>query len=148
VTGRAPETRAVGEESGLDLDREDGKPNAVSLSELKSLAPGEKPPEVAKDNARAGGSGRPTKAKEFDVYAAKSALSAAANRASRCKGPKGEGSVRVKIAPSGKVSSVTVTTAAFAGTAAASCVEQAFRQATVPAFGGDEKTVYKKFTID
>ncbi len=146
---QAAETRAVDDESGLDLDGAEAKqaqPRPVSLSDLKSLAPGEKPPEVTKESAARGS--RSAKGKEFDVYAAKSALSAAANKASRCKGPKGEGSVRVKIAPSGKVSSVTVTTAPIAGSAAAGCVEQAFRQATVPPFSGDEKTVYKKFTIN
>jgi hypothetical protein len=145
----APETRAAGDESGLDLDRAEAKPTdskAVSLSELKSLSPGEKPPEVTKESAARAGGGRGAKAKEFDVYAAKSALSTAAAKAGRCKGPKGEGSVRVKIAPSGKVASVTLTTPALQ--AAAGCVEQAFRQATVPPFGGDDKTVYKKFVIN
>lgn len=146
----ASETRAADEESGLDLDRAEAKPSepkAVSLSELKSLSPGEKPPEVTKDSAsRSGGGARGSKAKEFDVYAAKSALSAAAAKAGRCKGPKGEGSVRVKIAPSGKVASVTLTTPGLQ--AASGCIEQAFRAATVPPFSGDDKTVYKKFVID
>lgn len=149
------QTPTPAEESGLDLDRAEGKPpgnenKAVSLSELKSLAPGEKPPEVSKDRpARSGGGDRAPKAKEFDVYAAKSALSTAASKAARCKqGPKGDGSVKVKIAPSGKVVSVQLTTPAFQGTAAGACVEQVFRQASVPAFSGEDKTVYKKFTIN
>lgn len=141
----APEVRAHDDETGLDLDEaKPTDPGVVPLSDLKSLRPGEKPPEVTKEStARA----RAAKTKEFDVYAAKSALTAAAAKAERCKGPKGEGSVRVKIAPSGKVVSATVTTASLAGTAAQACVEQAFKQATVPPFSGDDKTVYKKFVI-
>lgn len=157
TTGSAAQEQAPApaEESGLDLDRAEGKPpsnetKAVSLSELKSLAPGEKPPEVSKDRpARSGGGDRAPKAKEFDVYAAKSALSTAASKAARCKqGPKGEGSVKVKIASSGKVVSVQLTTPAFQGTAAGACVEQVFRQASVPAFSGEDKTVFKKFVIN
>ena len=142
----------VDPEEGLDMDDVDPKaasqPKAVSPAELKSLGPGEKAPEAPKESA-ARAAQRAAKSKEFDVYAAKSALSAAATKAARCKqGPAGEGSVRVKIAPSGKVASVTLTTPAFQGTAAGNCVEQVFRQATVPPFSGEEKTVFKKFRID
>lgn len=154
-SGASDQAPTPAEESGLDLDRAEGKPpgnetKAVSLSELKSLAPGEKAPEVTKDRpARSGGGDRSPKAKEFDVYAAKSALSTAASKAARCKqGPKGEGSVKVKIATSGKVVSVQLTTPAFQGTAAGACVEQVFRQASVPAFSGEDKTVFKKFVIN
>lgn len=151
AAGEAAEARAAGDESGLDLDDDklaEAKP--VSPSELKTLRPGEKPPEVKESVSRSGAAtARAAKGKEFDVYAAKSALSLAATKAARCKqGPKGEGSVRVKLAPSGKVASVTVTTPAFQGTAAAACVEQVFRQATVPPFSGDDQTVYKKFVIN
>lgn len=152
-----PSVMPIGEqqvdpEEGLDMDDVDPKaasqPKAVSPAELKSLGPGEKAPEVTKESA-ARAAQRAAKSKEFDVYAAKSALSAAATKAARCKqGPAGEGSVRVKIAPSGKVASVTLTTPAFQGTAAGNCVEQVFRQATVPPFSGEEKTVFKKFRID
>lgn len=140
----------VDQGEGLDMDEAEPKsrPKAVSPAELESLRPGEKAPEVTKDST-ARGAPRGAKSKEFDVYAAKSALSAAATKAARCKqGPSGEGSVRVKIAPSGKVSDVALTTPAFQGTAAGNCVEQVFRQATVPPFSGDEKTVFKKFRID
>lgn len=150
-----PGTEPATAESGLDLDgAEDnapaGEPKAVALSELKSLGPGEKAPEVVKESvSRASGGARGGRAKEFDVYAAKAALSAAASKAARCKqGPRGEGSVRVKIAPSGKVVSVTLQTPAFQKSGAAACVEQAFRQASVPPFSGEEKTVYKKFVVN
>ncbi len=152
LAGNNPPVHVADEESGVDLDeaepRAPGQPEAVSLSDLKSLGPGEKPPEVAKAKAARSTSVRATKGKEFDVYAAKSALSAAATKAAQCKqGPKGDGSVRVKIAPTGRVSSVSLMTPAFQGTAAGTCVEQVFGRATIPAFSGEETTVFKKFSI-
>src|SRR5690606_12609464 len=85
---------------------------------------------------------------EFDVFAAKTAFTTAAGNAAQCKnGPKGEGTVRIKIAPSGKVSSVNLTTPAFQGSASEACIVQAFQQTTVPPFTGEETTVFKKFSI-
>lgn len=143
---------AKGPSEGTDLDEpgaplRQGAEQAVSLGELESLDPKAKRPEP---RVTSGSAAKPSvKGKEFDVLAAKGALSDAAAKAATCKqGPKGEGSVRVKIAPSGKVVSVTLTTPAFQGTAAGNCVQQVFRQATVPPFIGDDKTVYKKFLIE
>lgn len=86
----------------------------------------------------------------FDVAAAKSALESAAAKASRCKAhgaARGTGSVRVTIAPTGKVAAVSLVTKAFQGTSTGSCVEAAFREASVPPFTGDAKTVFKKYTV-
>lgn len=134
---------------GIDLGGSgaspEGAPQTVSAAELASLEPKGTTGELRGTSAT-----KPSKkGKEFDVLAAKSALSEAAAKAASCKqGPKGEGSVRVKLAPSGKVVSVTVTTPAFQGTAAGKCVQQVFRQATVPPFIGSDQTVYKKFVIE
>src|SRR5690606_37702838 len=50
ATAAAPETRARDDESGLDLDEaKPADPGVVPLSDLKSLRPGEKPPEVSKE---------------------------------------------------------------------------------------------------
>ncbi len=119
-------TEARGEGVDLDDDREpQANPNQpVDMGELESLEPvRNKATEPAGGRPNTGTSKPGKKGKEFDVLAAKSALSVAAAKAATCKqGPKGEGSVRVKIAPSGKVVSVTLTTPAFQGTAAGSCV--------------------------
>ena len=92
----------------------------------------------------------PAELEAFDVAAAKASLEAAAAKAGRCKSagaPQGTGSVRVKIEPNGKVSEVSLMSKEFQGTEASGCIEKAFRQASVPAFSGEAKTVFKKFTI-
>jgi hypothetical protein len=138
-------SQGASEESGVDLDQA-AKPEAVSLAELKSLRPGEKAPAVTKEGISRGT--QVTTSQGLDVYAAKTAFTTAATKAAQCKsGPKGEGTVRIKIAPSGKVSSVNLTTPEFKGSAAEACIVQAFQQTTVPPFTGEETTVFKKFTI-
>lgn len=140
---------------GVDLDAENAASGGVNeapvlMGELESLEPvRSKTQKGSAQKLSAGAAVKPAaKGKEFDVLAAKSALSAAAAKAATCtQGPKGEGSVRVKIASTGKVVSVAVTTPEFQGTAAGNCVQQIFRQATVPPFTGDDKTVFKKFVI-
>jgi hypothetical protein len=154
-TSRAGVTPAEARGEGFDLDDENAGAEAnsekpVLFGQLESLEPvPNRASETGGARIAGGASLKPgNQLKEFDVLAAKSALSAAADKAAACKqGPKGEGSVRVKIATSGKVVSVTLTTAAFQGTAAGDCVQQVFRQATVPAFAGEDKTVFKKFVI-
>lgn len=139
-------SKSPADESGVDLDQAAAKPEALSLAELKSLRPGEKAPAVTKDGSSRGA--KVAASQEFDVYAAKTAFTAAASKAGQCKnGPKGEGTAHIKIAPSGKVSSVNLTTPEFKGSAAEACITQAFLQATVPPFTGEETTVFKKFTI-
>lgn len=86
----------------------------------------------------------------FNLAAVKSALTAAAAKASRCRpagGPTGSGSVQVVFQPSGSVSSVSVVTPKFHGTTTETCVKMVFRRANVPAFGGGPKTVAKSFNI-
>jgi hypothetical protein len=86
----------------------------------------------------------------FNKGAAISALSTSASQATSCKrpgGPTGTGKVQVTFAPSGRVTSATVTGSSFGGTAVGGCVASVFRRARVPAFSGNAVTVSKSFTI-
>lgn len=87
---------------------------------------------------------------KFDVGAARAALQAAASNAAACKtagGPTGSGKVQVTFSTSGRVTSATVISGPFGGTAVGGCVASTFRRARVPAFTGDPQTVAKSFTI-
>ena len=87
----------------------------------------------------------------FNRGAAVSAMSAAASQAASCKkpgGPTGSGKATLTFAPTGRVTSATVTTPPFAGTAVGGCVASVFRRAKVPPFTGNPITVSKSFTIN
>ncbi|MBI2389987.1 MAG: zinc-ribbon domain-containing protein [Deltaproteobacteria bacterium] len=87
-----------------------------------------KPAETAKPAPAAGA--------EFDKAAAKSALSSVPYK--DC-GSGGAGKVQVTFAPSGSVSSAVVTSGEYdPGTK--SCIQNRFKGAKVPAFGGDPKS--------
>jgi predicted Zn finger-like uncharacterized protein len=86
----------------------------------------------------------------FSKSAAISALTAASMSAAVCKkpgGPTGSGKATVTFAPSGRVTTATVS-GAFAGTPTGGCVASGFRKAHVPAFSGAAVTVSKSFTIN
>lgn len=86
----------------------------------------------------------------FDRAAAVQALGGAAGSAQSCKmlgGPTGSGQATVTFAPSGRVTSASVS-GDFAGSSVGSCVAKLFRSARVPAFSGDAVTVSKRFSID
>jgi outer membrane biosynthesis protein TonB len=88
---------------------------------------------------------------KFDVGAARAALMAAAANAAACKtagGPTGSGKVQATFSTSGRVTSATVISGPFGGTAVGGCVASTFRRARVPAFSGDPQTVAKSFTIN
>jgi predicted Zn finger-like uncharacterized protein len=87
----------------------------------------------------------------FDVGAAKAALNAAAANSATCAkpgGPTGTGKVQVTFATSGRVTTATLVSGPFGGTAVGGCVSSTFRRARVPAFSGSPQTVAKSFTIN
>lgn len=86
----------------------------------------------------------------FDRAAAAASLAQAAAQASSCKkpgDPSGSTSVTVTFAPSGRVTSATLSGPPFAGTATGSCIASTLRRATVPPFDGDRTTVSKTVVI-
>lgn len=86
----------------------------------------------------------------FDRSAAVTALTGAAGNAQSCKmlgGPTGTGQATVTFAPSGRVTSASVS-GDFAGSSVGSCVARLFRNARVPAFSGGPVTVTKRFSIE
>jgi predicted Zn finger-like uncharacterized protein len=92
----------------------------------------------------------PSDAPAFSKSSAISALTAASMSASACKkpgGPTGSGKATVTFAPSGRVTTATVS-GAFAGTPVGGCVASGFRKAHVPAFSGSAVTVSKSFSIN
>jgi hypothetical protein len=89
-------------------------------------------------------------AAEFDRAAALSSLKAAAVEASACRkegDPSGTASVTITFAPSGRVTSATLSGPPFAGTATGGCIASAMRRAKVPPFAGDRVTVGKTIVI-
>jgi hypothetical protein len=87
----------------------------------------------------------------FDAAAAASALDDAASRASSCRqpsDPSGVAVVTITFAPSGRVTTATISGPPFVGTATGSCIAAAMRTAKVPTFSGQFKTVKKTVTIN
>jgi hypothetical protein len=87
----------------------------------------------------------------FDAEAAVSALDNAASRASSCRqpsDPSGVAVVTITFAPSGRVTTATISGPPFVGTATGSCIAAAMRTAKVPSFSGQFKTVKKTVTIN
>jgi hypothetical protein len=85
----------------------------------------------------------------FDRASAESALSAAAAAASSCRqpdSPAGASRVSVTFAPTGRVTTATVS-GAFAGTPTGGCIARTFRAAQVPPFEGKLVTVHKTVAI-
>ena len=93
----------------------------------------------------------PADAPPFSKAAAISALSAAAVSAGSCKkpgGPTGGGKATITFAPSGRVTTATVSGGSFAGTPVGGCIASVFRRSHVPAFSGSSVTVSKSFSIN
>lgn len=123
------------------------KSSGSSASKTETKSDGSKKKEAAPSPKPAASSGGPS----FDVGAAKAALSAAAANAKACKkpgGPTGSGKVQVTFSTSGRVTSATVISGPFGGTAVGGCVASTFRRARVPKFSGSAKTVAKSFRIN
>jgi hypothetical protein len=93
----------------------------------------------------------PADAQPFSKASAISALGAAASGAGSCKkpgGPTGAGKATVTFAPSGRVTTATVSGGSYAGTPVGGCVASVFRRAHVPPFSGSSVTVSKSFQIN
>jgi hypothetical protein len=105
-------------------------------------APAPAPTPVAAPPAPAGG--------EFDRAAAKASLAAAAAAAAGCRqpdDPSGGARVSITFAPSGRVTSSSVSGPPFQGTKTGACIAGAFRRASVPPFSGDSVTVNKEVSV-
>jgi hypothetical protein len=86
----------------------------------------------------------------FDRAAAASALGAQVAQASSCRkpgDPSGTASVTITFAPSGRVTSASVSGPPFAGTATGGCIAATLRRAKIPAYDGDKVTVAKSVVI-
>lgn len=86
----------------------------------------------------------------FDREAAAAALAAGAAQASACRkegDPSGVASVVITFAPSGRVTSASVSGPPFAGTPTGGCIASALRKARIPAFDGERVTVSKTIVI-
>jgi predicted Zn finger-like uncharacterized protein len=119
------------------------KPAAVVVAKVTSDTSVKKAKE---DPIPAGASDLPP----FSKSSAISALTAASMAASVCRkpgGPTGNGKATVTFAPSGRVTTATVS-GAYAGTPEGGCVASGFRKAHVPAFSGSAVTVSKSFSIN
>ena len=78
------------------------------------------------------------------------ALQVAATQASSCRkagDPSGMARVVVTFAPSGRVTSATISGPPFSGTATGGCIASQFRSARVPAFDGALVTVTRSVVI-
>lgn len=86
----------------------------------------------------------------FSSSAASSALREATAKASGCRrptDPSGQARISVTFAPSGRVTSATVSGPPFAGTPTGGCIASQFRSARVPEFTGEAVTVSRSVTI-
>jgi len=93
---------------------------------------------------------RPQATAPFDPSAAESALASAAQRATSCRqdgDPTGVARVVVTFAPSGRVTSATISGPPFAGTATGSCIARTMRAMSLPPFTGDHMTISKTVVI-
>lgn len=147
-------TRAADEEEeddGTAAAIEIRTPSSSSLNE--AMAADAKRSETAKpaDTETSEPASEPTPSGgAFDRAAAVAALGSAATSAQSCKmlgGPTGTGQAMVTFAPSGRVTSASVS-GDFAGSTVGGCVARLFRNARVPAFSGEAVTVKKSFSIE
>ena len=82
--------------------------------------------------------------------AADSAFTSAAQQASSCRqagDPTGVAKVVVTFAPSGRVTSATISGPPFAGTETGSCIAKTMRGMSLPAFEGERMTISKTVVI-
>lgn len=150
------------EEKAEKKEEEPAAPPAESATAKAEEKPAEEPKSssTTPPASKPGQASKPAPKKEeaapvvadqpFNRGAAVSAMSAAASQAASCKkpgGPTGSGKATLTFAPSGRVTSASVTTPPFAGTAVGGCVASVFRRAKVPPFTGNPITVSKSFTI-
>jgi hypothetical protein len=89
-------------------------------------------------------------AARFEAAAAKKAVAKALTGVGRCKepgGPRGTVTAEVGFESSGKVSSVTISEAPFAGTSTATCLSSVLKEATMPPFKGLPGTIKQPISI-
>lgn len=159
----APESGDVAEEEVIDLDApEDGQvartaqaAKPAKPAEVPSVVVPSKPTAARVSSAKPAAKTEPLRPQEaaagpFDSAAAQSALTTAAAQASSCRqdgDPTGVARVVVTFAPSGRVTSATISGPPFAGTQTGSCIAKTMRGMTLPAFTGDHMTVSKTVVI-
>jgi predicted Zn finger-like uncharacterized protein len=150
ATGAATDSPAKQEEEAKKdpskpITEEDRKRYAEAQKKREEEA--KKQPDAPKEEVKKEPS---TGVASFNKGAAISALSSAASAASGCKrpdGPTGSGKAVVTFAPSGNVTSATVSGGSFGGTSVGGCIASVFRRAKVPPFEGGPVTVSKSFSI-
>ncbi len=139
----APKTEEEAKKLGKPITEEDRK-RFAEAKKKKEEEGKTAPEETAKDEPKKEVSA------SFNKGAAISALSSAASAASGCKrpdGPTGSGRAVVTFAPSGNVTSATVSGGSFGGTSVGGCIASVFRRAKIPPFEGGPVTVSKSFSI-
>lgn len=152
--GEDPEAAAAKKQAEIDAAKKEADAKAAADKPSGSdtgTASSSKPDSAAKPAAAPAAAPKPAGGgAAFDVGAARAALAAAAANSAACKqpgGPTGGGKVQVTFSTSGRVTSATVISGPFGGTAVGGCIASTFRRAKVPAFSGDAQTVAKSFTI-
>ncbi|HSC89382.1 MAG TPA: hypothetical protein VLC09_18995 [Polyangiaceae bacterium] len=124
---------------------------ATDSAATESSEPAQPAAEPAKRTVAAPVEVTPEEPPPFDPGRANVALNEAIAHASTCRregDPSGVARVVVTFAPSGRVTSATISGPPFAGTDTGSCIAGRFRAAAVPAFTGEYATVSKTVTID
>jgi hypothetical protein len=131
------------------------KPVAKSSSELKELPVGVPSSESQNSESDAkstepSASAEETNLPPFDEVRASMALKAVTSEAGSCRGetdPTGQTKVVVTFAPSGRVTTATISGPPFAGTPTGSCIAAKFRSIRVEPFAGDRVTMTRDVVI-
>ncbi len=149
-TAAAAPTASAGKPSGTPTVNKpaEAKPGEAAPAEAKPAEA--KPAEAAAAPAEAPAEAAATNNGPFQPEAAKAALAAAAAQAAGCRkgeDPSGTAAVVITFAPSGRVTSATISGPPFAGTATGGCIAAAMRKAKVPPFDGDRITVSKTISV-
>jgi hypothetical protein len=140
----APSTAASGESPSASNS---APPTAKEAApkETKQAAAASPPKEPAAAPAT------PPSSATFNMGEARARLAAIAEGVQSCKrgDTSGSGKVQITFSPSGSVQSASLMGGSpFDGTPTGKCIEARFRQARVPAFGGEPYAVSKSFTIN
>lgn len=129
-----------------DVDRSEPTPETTDTRSEEATGSEERET-AARDDGEA--PSPPAVLSPFDRTSAESAMNAAAAAATSCRqpgSPAGASRVSVTFAPTGRVTTATVS-GAFAGTPTGGCIARTFRSAQVPPFDGNLVTVHKTVAI-
>lgn len=132
-----------GEATGEIIDLDAPAASKPATARVFSAKPAPRAPKIAE-------AARPQAVAAFDPSAAESALASAAQQATTCRqdgDPTGVARVVVTFAPSGRVTSATISGPPFAGTPTGSCIARTMRAMSLPPFTGDHMTVSKTVVI-